>query len=103
MMREFLKGRIAKNREMILRESLQFNDFMGLLMKRRNTGLPRTKEETVRLRRCLVRLSLYVPILAVFLLPFGSLLLPLLAEALDRRELSRASRATRPAGRGQAG
>jgi hypothetical protein len=85
MVKEFLKRRIAVNRGLILQESRQFSDFMGLLMKGRNTGAPWTGEETARIRRHLIRLILYVPVLAVFILPFGSLLLPVLAEALDRR------------------
>ena len=91
MVREFLRKRIATNREMIFTESRQFADFMALLMKRRNTGVPWTGAETARLRRYLWRLSLYVPVLAVFLLPFGSLLLPVLAEVLDRRKKPRAA------------
>jgi hypothetical protein len=86
MVREFLKRRIAVNRGLIIQESRQFSDFMGLLMKGRNTGVPWTGEETIRIRRHLIRLILYVPVLAVFILPFGSLLLPVLAEALDRRK-----------------
>ncbi len=62
------------------------NDLMVLLMKRRNTGIEWTEEEITRLKVHLKHLSLYVPVLIIFILPFGSLLLPILAEVLDRRK-----------------
>jgi len=85
----FLKRHILKNRALILKEAKQMHDFMNLLMKRRNTGVKLTREE-IRLIKCHVKhLALYAPALVIFILPFGSLLLPILAEALDRREKSR--------------
>ncbi len=89
MVKRFLKAHIAKHRDLILREGGHLSDFMKLLMKRRNNGGPWTGEERARLKGHLRRLSLYVPVLLVFLLPFGMLLLPILAEVLDRRAKDR--------------
>ena len=63
MIKRFLMSLIAKNKEFILSQVLAVKDLMRLLMKNRNTGA-----------------------LIIFLLPGGSLLLPLLAEVLDRRK-----------------
>jgi hypothetical protein len=61
------------------------NDFMMLLMKQRNTGNKWTNEDIKKIKSHLIRFVLYVPVLIIFLLPFGSLLLPVLAEIMDRR------------------
>jgi hypothetical protein len=58
-------------------------------MKSRTTGPPWTSEEKRKIKLHLVQLSRIVPALTVFMLPFGSLLLPFLAEVLDRRKLPR--------------
>ncbi|MBM4333421.1 MAG: hypothetical protein FJ117_19745 [Deltaproteobacteria bacterium] len=63
--------------------------FLQLLFKQRNTELKWQKEEKEQLKNHLKRLSLYVPILIIFTLPGGSLLLPVLAEILDRRKTRR--------------
>ena len=89
MIKLFLKRHILKNRAMILQESQHIADFIQLLMKRRNTGVKWTGEEITRLKSHLKHLSLYVPALIIFVLPFGLFLLPILAEILDRREKSR--------------
>jgi hypothetical protein len=89
MIKLFLKRHILKNRALILQESQHIDDFIQFLMKRRNTGVTWTGEEIARLKSHLKHLSLYVPALIIFVLPFGSLLLPVLAEILDRREKSR--------------
>ncbi len=89
MVKRFIKARIAKHRDLILREGDHLSDFMKILMKRRNDGGPWTGEEKDRLKSYLRRLSLYVPVLVVFLLPFGMFLLPILAEVLDRRAQGR--------------
>ena len=86
----FLKRHILKSRTLILKEAKHTNDFMKLLMKRRNTGIKLTREEIRMIKSHVKHLSLYVPALAIFILPFGSLLLPILAEVLDRRGKSRA-------------
>lgn len=89
MIKFLLKRHVLKNRVLILQESRYFSDFIQLLMKRRNTGTRWTVEEITRLKSHLRHLSLYVPALIVFILPFGLFLLPVLAEILDRREKSR--------------
>jgi hypothetical protein len=89
VIRWFLRGQLLKSRDLLLQEAGHIRGFMRLLMKRTNTGVPWTKEEITRLRSQLVRMSLYVPALIVFSLPFGSLLLPVLAEVLDRRKNDR--------------
>jgi len=78
-----------KNRTMIINEAKYFRGFMLLLMKQRNTGVKWTGEERTQLKSDLKRLSLYVPVLIIFALPFGSLLLPVLTEVLDRRDKDR--------------
>ena len=89
MIKLFLKRHILKYRALILQESQHMAEFILLLMKRRNTGEKWTGEEITRLKSHLKHLSLYVPVLIIFVLPFGSFLLPILAEILDRREKSR--------------
>jgi hypothetical protein len=92
MIRLFLKKHILKNRALILQESRYIKEFTQLLMKQRNTGVKWTRDEITLLSSQLRHLSLYVPALIIFVLPFGSLLLPFLAEILDRREKSRADK-----------
>jgi len=89
MIKQLLKRQIAKNRDLIFRESRRMSDLMSILMKRSNAGVEWTEEEIHRMKSHMLRLSLYVPVLIVFALPFGSLLLPLLAETLDRRRKTR--------------
>lgn len=89
MIKLFLKRHILKNRDLILHESQHMADFIQLLMKRRNTGVKWTGEEITRLKSHLKHLSLYVPALIIFILPFGLFWLAILAEILDRREKSR--------------
>ena len=89
MIKLFLKRQILKNRALILQESKQMKEFFQLLMKQRNTGVKWTEDEITRLKSHLKRLALYVPILIIFALPFGSFFIPILAEILDRREKSR--------------
>ncbi len=89
MIRSFLKRHILKNRALMLREIRFASEFMRLLLKQRNTGRRWTKEETILLRYQLRHILLYVPVLIIFVLPFGTLLLPLLAEILDRRDEER--------------
>jgi hypothetical protein len=89
MIRFFLKRLIIKNKELIFSEAQQFQGFLQLLFKQRNTDLKWTKEEKEQIKNHLKRLSLYVPILIIFILPGGSLMLPFLAEILDRRKTRR--------------
>jgi hypothetical protein len=89
MLKTFLKRTISKNKSLILRESNGMQNFMKLLMKQRNTGNNWTTEDIGMIKSHLIHLSLYVPVLIIFLLPFGSFLLPVLAEIIDRREETR--------------
>jgi hypothetical protein len=84
---------IKANQDMILGEARQINGFMTLLMKQRNTGVKWTQPEKAELRSFLRHLSGYVPLAVVFLLPFGSLLIPVLAQILDRRKTARTAEA----------
>jgi hypothetical protein len=86
MLKTFFKNTIIKNRALIRRESAEMRDFMSLLMKHRNTNVRWSPDEIRELKAHLVHLSFYVPVFIVFSLPGGTLLLPLLAEVLDRRE-----------------
>jgi hypothetical protein len=74
---------------LIIHERQAMSDFMLLLMKRRNSRGQWTTEEVKRIKSDLKHLSLYVPVLIIFALPFGSLLLPFLAKILDRRKTDR--------------
>ena len=85
---EFFKI-VTKNKTMIIHEAQKLDGFMRLLMKPRNTRTKWTKEEKRQLKLHLKHLSYYVPALVIFVLPFGSLLIPLLAEILDRRRTHR--------------
>ena len=89
MIRLFVRKLIQKNKALLLNEATCINGFMHLLMKRRNTGEKWTKDDKTRLKVHIKHLSLYVPALFIFLLPGGSLLLPILAEILDRRKKQR--------------
>jgi len=86
MIKRFLKRLIATNKELILSQVLAVKDLMRLVMKNRNTGEKWTREEIHEIRAHLRHIAMLVPALIIFLLPGGSLLLPLLAEALDRRK-----------------
>ncbi len=86
MLKTFLKRTISKNKSLILRESQGMHNFTILLMKQRNTGNDWTNEDIKKIKSHLIHMALYVPVLIVFLLPFGFLLLPVLAEVMDGRE-----------------
>ncbi|HAR95941.1 MAG TPA: hypothetical protein DCR97_08275 [Deltaproteobacteria bacterium] len=79
------KSRILRSKELILTEAREMQGFMHLLMKQRNTGSCWTKGEKAQLKRYIGRLAFYVPVLLFFLLPGGFILIPVLAEILDRR------------------
>ncbi len=85
----FLRPLILRNRELFYQEAGFLNGFMHLLMKQRNTGEGWSREEKAKLKSGLKHLSFYVPALVIFFLPGGSLLLPFLAEILDRRKQRR--------------
>jgi len=86
MIKSYFIDLFTKNKNLILDESEQIREFMHLLMIPTNTGVKWTKEEIKLLKKHLKHLSLYVPALIIFMLPFGALLLPVLAEVLDRRK-----------------
>ncbi len=89
MIKFILKRFILKNKDLIFNEAQQMQGFLFLLFKERNTDLKWTEEEKEQLKTYLKRLSAYVPIIILFILPGGSLLLPVLAEVLDRRKKRR--------------
>jgi hypothetical protein len=89
VMQFFMRILVDKNKELIYGEAEFLGGFMHRLMKQKNTGTKWTKEEKRRLIRDVRHLSYYVPVLIIFLLPGGSLILPLLAELLDRRKKPR--------------
>lgn len=89
MIRFLLKKLLEKNRTFLLKEADFVSGFMHLLMQPRNTGMQWSREEKKKLKNDLRHLSVYVPAIIIFLLPGGSLLLPFLAEILDRRKIKR--------------
>ncbi len=85
MVRYFIRRIVFKHKNLFFQEGQRIAGFLDLLMKQRNTGIKWTKDERNQLKRDLKRLSIYIPLLIMFALPFGSLLIPLLAELADRR------------------
>jgi hypothetical protein len=84
-----LKKQIIMNRTFILNEVLEVKGLMRLLMKTRNTDEKWTKDEIKEIKGHLKNISKIVPVIIIFLLPAGTLLLPILAEVLDRRKTRR--------------
>ena len=89
MMKKYFKRLILVNKEAILMEVLAVKGLMQLLMKIRNTDEKWTTEEKKEIKRHLKNIAKIIPAVAIFVLPGGSLLLPILAEALDRRRVRR--------------
>jgi hypothetical protein len=89
MIKKYLKRLIIINKEAILMEVLSIKGFMQLLMKTRNTEQKWTREEKKEIRSHLRNIAKIVPTVAIFFLPGGSFLLPILVEALDRRKARR--------------
>jgi hypothetical protein len=89
MIISYFKSLIIKNKAFILEEVLAVKGLMQLLMKERNTNQKWTREEKREIKIHLKNISKLVPALIIFLLPGGSLLLPFLAEVLDRRKSRR--------------
>jgi len=89
MIKKYLKRLIIINKEAILMEVLLIRGLMQLLMKTRNTDERWTREEKKEIKRHLKNIAKIIPTVAIFSLPGGSLLLPLLVEALDRRKTRR--------------
>ena len=86
LVRRYFKRLIIGNKEFILREVLAVKGLMELLMRPRNTGEKWTTDEVTEIKSDLKILSKGIPAMAVFLLPGGSLLLPLFVAILDRRK-----------------
>ncbi len=86
---DLIKSQLRKNKDLILSEARHTEGFMHLLMKQRNTGEKWSLRERVQLKGHIRRLVGYIPALCVFLLPGGFLLIPLLAEIMDRRKRAR--------------
>jgi hypothetical protein len=89
MIKKYLKRLIIINKEAILMEVLSIRGLMQLLMKTRNRDERWTREEKKEIRRHLRNIAKIIPTIAIFSLPGGSFLLPLLAGALDRRKIRR--------------
>jgi len=89
MIKKYLKRLIIINKEAILMEVLAIRGLMQLLMKTRNTDGKWTREEKIEVKRHLRHIAKILPAIAIFSLPGGSFLLPILAEALDRRKTRR--------------
>jgi hypothetical protein len=80
-----LPALLLKLKAMTLAEISHIQGFMQLLMKPRN-GKPWSAEDKSAILFHLRHLARSLPVLAIFSLPGGSLLLPLLAWFLDRRQ-----------------
>jgi len=91
-----LPGFLLKMKGMTLAEISHIQGFMQLLMKPRN-GKPWSAEDKGAILFHLRHLARSLPVLAIFSLPGGSLLLPLLAWSLDRRQNRKSHSATRVA------
>lgn len=89
MIKNYLKRLIVINKEAILMEVLSISGLMQLLMKTRNTDEGWTREEKKEIRTHLRNIAKIVPAVALFALPGGSFLLPILAEVIDRRKARR--------------
>ena len=89
MIKNYVKRLIIINKEAILMEILAIRGLMQLLMKIRNTDEKWTREERKEIKRHLKNIAKIIPAVALFSLPGGSLLLPILAEVLDRRKIRR--------------
>jgi hypothetical protein len=89
MIKRYLKRLFIINKEAILMEVLSIRGLMQLLMKIRNTDEKWTSEEKREIKRHLKNIAKIIPVIAIFSLPGGSFLLPLLSEVLDRRKIRR--------------
>lgn len=85
----FLKKQLIKHKTLFFEEAQQISGFLKILMKERNTEERWTAEEKKEIKRHLKRLAMYIPALVIFILPGGLILLPFLAEVMDRRKVRR--------------
>jgi hypothetical protein len=86
---EVIKRLCATWRAAALREVLEIRGLMRLLMKPRNTAATWTAAEKAEIIGHLKEISRTLPMLALFCLPGGSLLLPIFVSFLDRRRTRR--------------
>ena len=98
MIKKYLKRLIIVNKEAILMEVIAIKGLMQLLMKTRNTDEKWTGEEKKEIKTHLKNIAKIIPAVAIFALPGGSFLLPMLAEALDRRKTRRPFKKEDPGG-----
>jgi hypothetical protein len=89
MIKKYLKRLILLNKEAILMEVLSIKGLVQLFMKIRNTDEKWSREEKREIKMHLKNISKIIPTVAIFSLPGGSFLLPILVEALDRRKIRR--------------
>jgi hypothetical protein len=89
MIKTYLKRLILVNKQAILMEVLSIKGLMRLLMKVRNMDERWTREEKTEIKGHLRNMAKIIPTVAIFFLPGGFLLLPVLVEALDRRKTRR--------------
>jgi hypothetical protein len=82
--RKTLKNILLHYREILLREIQAVKDLMALLMK--GTQEKWSKDDLQHIKIHFAHLSKRVPVLMVFLLPGGLVLLPVLVEVLERRK-----------------
>ena len=87
---------IQNNKAFILDQALEVKCLVRLLMKSRNTGEKWTQEEMRQIWAHLKGISRMVPVIVVFLLPGGSLLVPFLAEVLCQRKGTTSTPTTLP-------
>ena len=97
MIKKYLKRLILVNKDAILMEVLSIKGLMQLLMKTRNTDERWTRDERKEIKRHLKNIAKIIPAVAIFSLPGGSILLPVLAEAIDRRKIRRLRQKQDPA------
>ena len=86
---EVIKRLCATWRAAALQEVLEIRGLMRLLMKPRNTEATWTAAEKAELIGHLKEISRTLPMVALFCLPGGSLLLPIFVSLLDRRRIRR--------------
>jgi len=98
MIKKYFKRLIIVNKEAILMEVLAIKGLMQILMKTRNTDEKWTREERKEIKTHLKNIAKIIPAVAIFVLPGGSFLLPMLAEALDRRKTRRPIKKEDPGG-----
>ena len=89
MIKKYIRRLIITNKEAILAEVISIKGLMQVLMKTRNTDEKWTREEKKEIKRHLKNIAKIIPAVALFSLPGGSFLLPILTEALDRRKTKR--------------